>query len=166
MSDDDAPIVELKAWTGPWNAEDSDANLKADVAAHSLLDPLQTLSALSRDTGIPVGALARYVLSRWATAGSGGLLEIGPTMVHRLWAPVAEAESINDDSARLAAYHQLREMLSWLRFPLEQHDAYPEQRPEPIEGTSLSRSKRRGRSRPEELFSPNQNVKPASNGGR
>jgi hypothetical protein len=37
------------------------------------------------------------------------------------------SESINDDSERLAAYHQLREMLSWLRFPLEQHDAYPEQ---------------------------------------
>ena len=127
MSESDAPIVELKAWTGPWNADDSDANLKADVAAHCLLNPLQTLSGMSRDTGIPVGALARYVLSRWATAGSGGLLEIGPTMVHRLWAPVAEAESINDDSERLAAYHQLREMLSWLRFPLEQHDAYPEQ---------------------------------------
>lgn len=127
MSESDAPIVELKAWTGPWNADDSDANLKADVAAHSLLDPLQTLRGLSRSTGIPVGALARYVLSRWATAGSGGLLEIGPTMVHRLWAPIAEAESINDDSERLAAYHQLREMLSWLRFPLEQHDAYPEQ---------------------------------------
>ena len=127
MSESGAPIVELKAWTGPWSPDDSDANLKADVAAHSLLDPLQTLSGLSRSTGIPVGALAHYVLSRWATEGSGGLLEIGPTMVRRLWAPTAEAESINDDSERLAAYHQLREMLSWLRFPLEHDDAYPEQ---------------------------------------
>jgi Family of unknown function (DUF6027) len=123
----DAPVVELTAWTGPWSADDSDANLKADVAAHSRLDPLQTLGRLSRETGIPVGALARYVLSRWATEGSGGLLEIGPTMVHRLWAPVAEAEAAGDDAQRLAAYHQLREMLSWLRFPLEQRDAYPEQ---------------------------------------
>jgi hypothetical protein len=127
MSDSDAPMVELTAWTGPWDDDDADANLKADVAAHSRLDPLQTLTRLSRETGIPVGALARYVLSRWATAGSGGLLEIGPTMVHRLWAPVAEAESTDDDSERLAAYHQLREMLSWLRFPLEQPDAYPPQ---------------------------------------
>lgn len=127
MSDSDAPVVELEAWTGPWNDDDADANLKADVAAHSRLDPLQTLRRLSRETGIPVGALARYVLSRWATGGSGGLLEIGPTMVHRLWAPIAEAESIDDDSERLAAYHQLREMLSWLRLPLEQPDAYPEQ---------------------------------------
>jgi Family of unknown function (DUF6027) len=127
MSDGDAPVVELTAWTGPWSEDDSDANLKADVAAHSQLDPLQTLGRLSRETGIPVGALARYVLSRWATAGSGGLLEIGPTMVHRLWAPVAEAEAVDDDSERLRAYHQLREMLAWLRFPLEQRDAYPEQ---------------------------------------
>jgi hypothetical protein len=127
MSDSDAPVVQLAAWTGPWNDGDADENLKADVAAHSHLDPLKTLGRLSRETGIPVGALARYVLSRWATAGSGGLLEIGPTMVHRLWAPIAEAEATGDDSARLAAYHQLREMLSWLRFPLEQHDSYPEQ---------------------------------------
>ena len=127
MSESNPPIVELEAWMGPWNAHDADANLKADVAAHALLDPLRTLRGLSRSTGIPVGALARYVLSRWATEGSGGLLEIGPTMVHRLWEPIAEAESANDDTARLAAYHQLCEMLSWLRFPLEQRDAYPEQ---------------------------------------
>ena len=34
MSESDAPIVELKAWTGPWNADDPDANLKADVAVN------------------------------------------------------------------------------------------------------------------------------------
>jgi len=138
MSDGGAPVVRLETWSGPWEADDSDANLKADIAAHSLLDPLQTLGALSRDTGIPVGALARYVLARWATAGSAGLLEIGPTMVHRLWEPVAEAESSDDDSERLAAYHQLREMLSWLRFPLENGDAYPEQEPEPVESKSAA----------------------------
>jgi hypothetical protein len=119
--------VELEGWTGPWEPDDPDANLKADVATHSLLDPLETIRGLSRSTGIPVGALARYVLSRWATAGSGGLLELGPTMTERLWAPVAAAESADDDSQRLAAYHQLRQMLSWLRFPLEHQDAYPGQ---------------------------------------
>jgi Family of unknown function (DUF6027) len=123
----EAPVVELTAWTGPWDEDDPDANLKADVAAHSHLDPLRTLGRLSQETGIPVGALARYVLARWATAGSGGLLELGPTMVKRLWAPIAEAEASGSDADRLAAYHQLREMLSWLRFPLEQPDAYPEQ---------------------------------------
>jgi hypothetical protein len=127
MNKSDAPVVELERWAGPWSADDSDANLKADVAAHCSLDPLQTLSGLAQSTGIPVGALAHYVLARWATAGSGGLLEIGPAMVQRLWAPVAEAEADNDDAQRLAAYHQLREMLSWLRFPLEHPDAYPKQ---------------------------------------
>jgi hypothetical protein len=65
-------------------------------------------------------------------------------MVRRLWAPTEEAESVNDDTERLAAYHQLREMLSWLRFPLEWPDAYPEQQPKPIES---------------------QNIEPASSGG-
>ena len=157
MSDSDAPIVELEAWTGSWDADD--ANLKADVAAHSLLDPLNTLNALSRGTGIPVGALARYVLSRWATAGSAGLLEIGPTMVHRLWAPVAEAEAINDDSARLAAHHQLRETLSWLRFPLEQGDAYPEQRHDPFDRRSRSRSECSGRRTPDDSSAQSRNAK-------
>lgn len=127
MTQADSHTVELEAWNGPWEPDDPDANLKADVAAHSLLDPLETIRGLSRSTGIPEGALARYVLSRWATAGSGGLLEIGPTMTERLWAPVAAAESAGDDARRLAAYHQLRQMLSWLRFPLEHQDAYPEQ---------------------------------------
>ena len=127
MTQADSPTVELEAWTGPWEPDDPDANLKADVAAHSFLDPLETIRELSRSSGIPVGALARYVLSRWATAGSGGLLELGPTMTERLWAPVAAAESTDDDAQRLAAYHQLRQMLSWLRFPLEHEDAYPEQ---------------------------------------
>jgi hypothetical protein len=123
----DSLAVELEAWIGPWEADDPDANLKADVATHSLLDPLETMRGLSRSTGIPVGALVRYVLSRWATAGSSGLLELGPTMTERLWAPVAAAEAADDDLQRLAAYHQLRQMLSWLRFPLEHEDAYPEQ---------------------------------------
>jgi uncharacterized protein DUF6027 len=123
-----SPTVELEPWSGPWEPDDPDANLKADVAAHSLLDPLETVKGLSRSTGIPVGALARYVLARWATAGSGGLLELGPTMTARLWEPVAAAESADDDARRLEAYHQLRQVLSWLRFPLEHPDAYPEQR--------------------------------------
>ena len=34
------------------------------------LDPLETLVPLSASTGIPVGALVRFVLARWASAGS------------------------------------------------------------------------------------------------
>jgi hypothetical protein len=39
-------------------------------------------------------------------------------MVHRLWAPVEEAEEAGSDVARLEAYEQLRQMISWLRLPL------------------------------------------------
>jgi hypothetical protein len=59
-----------------------------------------------------------YVLAKWASAGSGGLLELGPTMVHSLWAVVEEAEETGTDTARLEAYEQFRQMISWLRLPL------------------------------------------------
>ena len=39
-------------------------------------------------------------------------------MVHRLWAVVEEAEETGTDTARLEAYEQLRQMISWLRLPL------------------------------------------------
>lgn len=79
---------------------------------------------MSRNLDIPVGALARYVLARWATAGSGGLLELGPVRVHRLWEPVARTEAAGEDEARLAAYAELRGLLSWLKVPLDDPDVY------------------------------------------
>ncbi len=88
---------------------------KAEVAEYTRLDPLTTLQGLSRYSGIPVGALARYVLAKWCAAGSEGLLELGPTMVERLWACVAEAEQKGSDADRLAAYHALKDLLGWLR---------------------------------------------------
>jgi hypothetical protein len=39
-------------------------------------------------------------------------------MVHRLWAVAEKAEETNTDNARLEAYAQLRQMVSWLRLPL------------------------------------------------
>jgi hypothetical protein len=38
--------------------------------------------------------------------------------VHRLWGVVEEAEEAGTDRARLEAYDQLRQMISWLRLPL------------------------------------------------
>jgi hypothetical protein len=72
--------------------------------------------------GIPEGSIVHYVLAKWAAAGSGGLLELGPSMIHRLWLPVEEAEADGTDAARLEAYDQLRQMLSWLRLPLVEPD--------------------------------------------
>src|SRR5688572_8932473 len=109
---DDAPVVQLVRWSGPWPADDPDANFKAEVADYCKLDPLRTVTGLADNLNIPVGAVVRYVLARWATAGSGGLLELGPTMVNRLWEPVERAEGAGTDEAKLAAYHELRSLLS------------------------------------------------------
>jgi hypothetical protein len=115
--------VELIEWTGPWSEEDPDSNFKADVALYAHVDPMRTIDNLAQNIGIPPGAVVRYILAKWATAGSGGLLELGPTMIHRLWEPVEQAESLGTDAARLEAYEQLRQMLSWLRLPLTDPDA-------------------------------------------
>jgi hypothetical protein len=115
--------VELGPWTGPWSDDDPDANFKADVALYAHVDPMTTISNLAQAMDIPEGAIVRYVLAKWATAGSGGLLELGPSMIHRLWQPVEEAETAGSDEARLKAYDQLRQMLAWLRLPLVDADA-------------------------------------------
>jgi len=124
-----AETITLEAWTGPWADDDPDANYKADIALYAGQDPLATLRPLSAAIGVPVGAIVRYVLARYATSGSGGLLELGPSMVHRLWEPVGRAEADGTDGARLAAYHQLRQMLSWLRLPLVEDAGYPSSPP-------------------------------------
>jgi hypothetical protein len=116
--------VRLERYTGPWADDDPDANFKAEVALYARADPLVTVRNLARNLDIPEGALVRYVLARWATAGSAGLLELGPSMVHRLWGVVESAEAEGTDAARLGAYEQLRQMISWLRLPLVEGAGY------------------------------------------
>jgi hypothetical protein len=115
MDEDAEPAVRLERWSGPWPSDDPDANFKADVALYSLTDPLATLRGLSGRTGVPVGALARYVLARWATGAGEGVLELGPSTVTRMWEACERAEAEGDDAARLRAYAQLCGMLAWLR---------------------------------------------------
>lgn len=115
-----AKLVKITAWTGPWAEDDPDANFKADVDLYAHVDPMATIAKLAAALGIPQGAVVWYVLAKWASAGSGGLLELGPTMVNRLWEPVERAEAAGSDQARLDAYEQLHQMLSWLRVPLTQ----------------------------------------------
>jgi hypothetical protein len=110
--------IDLVGWSGPWEADDPDGNFKADVALYSRVDPMTTIGRLAAAMGIPEGAVVHYVLAKWASAGSGGLLELGPTMVHRLWAVIEEAESVGTSEARLEAYDQLQQIISWLRLPL------------------------------------------------
>ena len=121
---DAEPTIVLERWRGSWADDDPDANFKSEVAEYSRLDPLLTIEGLSRHTGIPVGALVRYVLARWATSGSGGLLEVGPEMVQRLSVPFETAEAADDDAARLVAYHKVRQMVSWLKAPLDRPEYY------------------------------------------
>ena len=124
MTTDDARTVRLEGWTGPWPDDDPDANFKRDVALYAHVDPLSTLRTMSEAIDVPLGALCHYVLAKWATAGSGGLLELGPTMTRRLAAVCADAEAANTDDARLAAYAQLRDMIAWLSLPLERPETY------------------------------------------
>jgi hypothetical protein len=84
---------------------------------------MATVANLASAMGVPEGAVVHYVLAKWASAGSGGLLELGPSMVRRLWEPVEAAEEAGTDEARLAAYGQLRQMISWLRLPVDDPDA-------------------------------------------
>lgn len=124
MTEQQDPTIELTTWAGPWPEDDPHANFKADVTLYARLDPLRTLRGLSDNTGVPVGALARYVLAKYATSGSGGLLELGPVMVHQLWEPIEQAEGADTDEARLAAYEELRALVSWLRVPLVDDSVY------------------------------------------
>ena len=94
------------------------------MALYSRVEPMKTISALATAMDIPEGAVVHYVLAKWASAGSGGLLEIGPSMVHRLWGPVEQAEAVGTDTARLEAYGQLQQMISWLRLPLVGDSGY------------------------------------------
>lgn len=121
---DDEPVVHLTRWQGPWPDDDKDANLKADIALYSRTDPMRTIRGLSTAVDVPEGAIVRYVLARWASEGAGGLLELGPTMTRRLQAVCTEAEATGDDRARVAAFHQLRQMISWLHHPLDHPDIY------------------------------------------
>jgi hypothetical protein len=117
-------ILEVGGWTGPWPADDKDANFKADVALYAHVDPLHTVRGLSASTDIPVGAIVHYVLAKWASQGASGLLELGPTMVRRLNAVCDEAQAADTDEARLAAFETLRQMLSWLAYPLDHPEVY------------------------------------------
>jgi hypothetical protein len=116
------PVVRLEAWTGPWRDDDPDANFKADIATYAHVDPLTTVTNLAGAIDVPVGAIVRYVLARWATEGSAGLLELGPHMARRLASVVEAAEADPSDDTRLAAYAQLRDMVRWLNLPLDDPD--------------------------------------------
>jgi len=114
----------LEGWRGPWPDDDKDANLKADIALYAAVDPLRTVRGLSQSIDVPVGAIVHYVLARWASEGASGLLELGPTLSRRLLEVCTTATANGSDEARLAAFEQLQQMISWLNYPLEHPEVY------------------------------------------
>lgn len=123
-NDKGEPVVHLTRYVGPWADDDKDGNFKADIALYARTDPMSTIRNLASAIDVPEGAIVRYVLAKWASEGASGLLELGPTMTRRLHAVCTAAETAATDEARLAAYQQLRQMLSWLHHPLEHPDVY------------------------------------------
>ena len=110
----ESPMVRLEIFDESIDEADPDANFKRDVAFYSQIDPMPTLEGMSRSLGLPVGAIARYVLVKWAMSGSEGALEVGPRVVRQMAAVVSEAEESGEDSARLVAYEKLSGIISWL----------------------------------------------------
>lgn len=115
------PSVRLERWRGSWPDDDPFAAFKAEVVDHGRLDPLETLRGLSDVSGIPVGALARYVLAKWACGGSEAILELGVSGVDHLARTIGTAEAAGTDEARLAAYDEVRSQIDWLRAGVRQH---------------------------------------------
>ncbi len=111
--------IVLERYQATWPADDPDAGFRAMVAEYSRLDPLPTLENLSHSTGIPVGALAGFVLTRYCTSGTDALLEMGPRVVRQMEEIIRQADAAGTDTARLDAYRALKAIVSWLILPLD-----------------------------------------------
>lgn len=107
--------MELHPYRDDWADDDLHANFKAEVALYTVADPLLTLENLSKATGIPVGALVRYVLVKYTASGADALLSMTPIVVQQMGDHVAKAEAAGTDAARLEAYAALRQMVGWLQ---------------------------------------------------
>ncbi len=125
MSTREPESVELVVWDGPWADDDPDANFKRDVALYAKLDPMSTITNLGNATGIPPGALVRYILAKWASAGAEALMTLGPTALNRMAEAIEEAERLDSDEARLAAYATVAPQLRWMQAGLDDPTAYP-----------------------------------------
>jgi hypothetical protein len=109
-----AQTVCLDRYVGPIKEGDRDANFKRDVVLYTRIDPMPTIETMSRYMDIPVGAIVRYILVKWATSGSEGTMEIGPRVVRQMAAIVHEAEESGEDAQRIQAYRKLAGITSWL----------------------------------------------------
>ena len=116
--------IELEIYDVEIRPDDKDANFKQEMVLYSHVDPLKTLSGLSTAIGVPEGAIARYVLAKWASEGAAGILEVGPTMVKKLHKICRDAEDSGDDQKRLLAFNEVSQIISWLNYPLDNPAVY------------------------------------------
>lgn len=113
MTDTEASIT-LEPYRENWGDDDLHANFKSDVAVYTSHDPLPTLRNLSADTGVPLGAIVRYVLVKYATSGADALLAMTPIVFKQMQDHIAAAEAADTAAARLDAYASLKDMIAWL----------------------------------------------------
>ena len=106
--------MELYPYEDSWGDEDPHANFKEEVALYSAADPMPTLENLSRDTGIPVPALIRYILVKYTASGSDAVLAMTPYVLRQMQDHFDKAETADTTKARLKAYEALRQMVNWL----------------------------------------------------
>jgi hypothetical protein len=106
--------MDLKPFRDSWSEDDPHANFKAEVACYTAADPLPTLENLSKNTGIPVGSLVRYVLVKYAASGSEAVLAMDPIVFRQMRDLVHNAEEHGSDEARLKAYAALKDIVRWL----------------------------------------------------
>ena len=116
-------ILERFDWQ--WNETDKDANFKQEMKLYTREDPMPTIETMSRNLGIPIGAIVKYVLVKWANMESSTLLEIGPEGVRQMADMLEHAESVGTDEERLRTYRKLSHFISWLRVPLTDPDWRP-----------------------------------------
>lgn len=107
--------ITLPPYRDTWDASDPHANFKAEVALYTVHDPLPTLQNLSRDTGIPLPALIRYVLVKYAASCADALLAMTPIVLRQMEQHIATAEAEGSEAARLRAYEALKQIVAWLR---------------------------------------------------
>ncbi len=63
---------------------DEDSNFRDAVALSRLVDPLPTLEALARNTGLEVADVIHHALVRYAADGAEALLSFEPWSLRRL----------------------------------------------------------------------------------
>ena len=111
--------IELIRWTGPWSDDDPDAQLQGGCGAVHDARSARDAASTQRGNRDPCRSARSLRAGGWASAGSESLLNAGPSIIERMWATFSEAEQTDTSEARLAAYEVVRQMVAWLRAPLD-----------------------------------------------